>query len=71
MNKLVLIVLVVIAVLGLALALRVLAEVLIFFVAMLIFGFIALLLRAVTARMMTGKWPHQDALSKSIYDGLP
>ncbi len=32
---------------------------------------LAAFLRAVTARMLTGKWPHQDATAKRIYDSLP
>lgn len=30
-----------------------------------------LFLRAVTARVVTGKWPHQSEASKRIYDSLP
>lgn len=28
-------------------------------------------LRALSALVMTGKWPHQDPLSKDIFDNLP
>lgn len=28
-------------------------------------------LRALTAKLCTGKWPHEDAQAKSIYDNLP
>jgi hypothetical protein len=33
--------------------------------------FVAAFLRALTARLATGKWPHQDERSKRIYDRLP
>lgn len=29
------------------------------------------LLRAMSARMMTGAWPHQSEESKNIFDSLP
>lgn len=27
--------------------------------------------RALTAKMVTGKWPHEDVTSKSIFEDLP
>lgn len=30
-----------------------------------------LFLRAVTARVVTGKWPHQSEASRNIYQRLP
>lgn len=34
----------------------------------LVFG---VFLRALSARLMTGKWPHEDEVAKAIFDKLP
>lgn len=32
---------------------------------------VCIFMRAVTAKLLTGKWPHEDELAKEVYDSIP